>query len=89
MLWIDAFQWQTINTYLFIADIPETDGVKGQTNAKNEVSGAVSDQHVNNILVEDKEPGASTITKINSPAKGRILGHEGGWNITESDEEKN
>ena len=71
LLWIDAFQWQTINTYLFIADIPETDGVKGQTNAKNEVSGAVSDQPVNNILVEDK------------------LGHEGGWNITESDEEKN
>ena len=89
MLWIDAFACQTINTNIFIVDIPITDGVKGQTNTNNEVSGTVSDQPANNVPVEAKESGASTISKIKSPARGRILGHKGGWNIVESDEEKN
>ena len=29
------------------------------------------------------------MVKNDSPAKGRILGHKGGWNIGDSDEEKN
>ena len=63
---------QSINTNLFISDIPETNGVQAQSNAKSPVSNAVSNQ-----------PASKARPKARS-----FFGHTGGWNIGEFDEDK-